>query len=61
MVFARLGGAFLALPDFSASYISARMRLFIALGVSIALLPLLVDILPLPPKSMGGAVSVDGL
>ncbi len=54
MVFARLSGAFLALPGFSASYIPARMRLFIALGVSIALLPLLVDILPPPPKSMGG-------
>ncbi len=53
MVFARLSGAFIALPGFAATYISARVRLFIALGVSISLLPLLVDLLPPPPGSVG--------
>jgi flagellar biosynthetic protein FliR len=54
LVFARMSGAFLALPGFAASYIPIRARLFIALGVSLVLLPLLAELLPPPPVDMGG-------
>ncbi|WP_337996022.1 flagellar biosynthetic protein FliR [Oleispirillum naphthae] len=56
MVFARISGAFLALPGFAASYVQVRIRLFIAIGVSIAILPLVIDQIPPPPGAAGGLV-----
>lgn len=40
-VFCRVGGCFLVLPGFSSARIPAQLRLFVALGVSMALTPLL--------------------
>lgn len=54
MVFARVSGAFLILPGFSASYVSVRLRLFIAAGVSIAILPLVLGQIPPAPETAGG-------
>ncbi|MBN2752060.1 MAG: flagellar biosynthetic protein FliR [Rhodospirillaceae bacterium] len=56
LIFTRLSGAFLALPGFSASFVQVRIRLFIALGVSAALMPLLVDQLPPMPAAVGDLV-----
>lgn len=40
-VFCRVGGCFMVLPGFSSARIPAQLRLFVALGISIALTPLL--------------------
>lgn len=56
MVFARMSGAFLALPGFAATYVQVRIRLFIAIGVSIAILPLVMDSIPPMPGTAGGFV-----
>ncbi len=56
LVFARMSGAFIALPGFGANYVPVRVRVFIALGVSMAMLPLVVDILPPLPATAGGLV-----
>jgi len=58
MVFARLSGAFLAMPGFSANYVSVRIRLFIALGATVAFLPLVLDTLPPPPVEVGNLVGL---
>lgn len=54
LVFARMSGAFLALPGFSAAYAPVRVRVFIALGVSMAMLPLLIGTMPPIPATAGG-------
>jgi flagellar biosynthetic protein FliR len=52
LVFTRMSGAFLSMPGFSANYVPIRIRLFMALGVSVALLPAALPILPdKPPES----------
>lgn len=56
LVFARMSGAFLALPGFAATHVPVRVRVFISLGVSMALLPLLLDTLPPMPATAGGIV-----
>ncbi len=56
LVFARMSGAFLALPGFAATQVPVRVRVFIALGVSMALLPLVLDTLPPMPATAGGIV-----
>jgi flagellar biosynthesis protein FliR len=51
LVFFRIGMIMLLLPGFSAAYVSAQARLVIALGLTLMLAPLLVDILPVMPES----------
>ena len=51
LVFARVGLAVSLLPGFGASYITARTRLALALMLSLVLMPLLVDQLPVMPSS----------
>ncbi len=51
LVFFRIGMIMLLLPGFSAAYVSARMRLIVALAITLMLTPLLVDILPVMPDS----------
>ncbi|MAH84614.1 MAG: hypothetical protein CBB68_09815 [Rhodospirillaceae bacterium TMED8] len=52
LIFARLGSAFSFMPGFSASYISVRMRLALALAVSFAVMPMLATNLPVPPPDL---------
>lgn len=53
LIFARMSGAFLSLPGYSANYVAVRVRLFIALGVSVAMLPVVLPSLPPTPSSAG--------
>ena len=54
LIFVRVGAAFSTLPGFSATYVSIRIRLLIALTVSFVLAPLLIPLLPLPPATALG-------
>jgi len=56
LVFARMSGAFMALPGFSSGYVPVRVRVFVALGVSMAMLPLLIPTLPPIPTTVGEIV-----
>lgn len=56
LVFARMSGAFMALPGFASAYVPVRVRVFVALGVSMALLPLLIPTMPPIPATVGGIV-----
>lgn len=51
LIFARVGTAFMALPGFSASYISVRIRLLFALAVSFVVAPILIPDLPVLPAT----------
>jgi len=51
LVFVRLGTALMLMPGFGESYISARIRLLIALTVSVVVLPILPPVLPALPDS----------
>ncbi len=42
-IFCRIGGCLLIAPGFSAVQVPTRVRLFIAIGISLALSPLLID------------------
>jgi flagellar biosynthetic protein FliR len=53
LVFVRLGAALMLMPGFGEAYISPRIRLLIALTVSVVVLPILPPVLPaLPDSSM---------
>ena len=58
LVFARLGGAIMVLPGFGEVTIPARMRLGLALALSVIMLPLLADVLPPPPGNLAGLAGV---
>jgi flagellar biosynthesis protein FliR len=49
LVFARLGTALSLLPGFGEPYVFARVRLAVAIGLSLAVLPLVRDTLPAQP------------
>jgi len=51
LVFFRVGVAMMLLPGFSASYVTPRSRLVIALGITLMVTPLLLHILPVMPDS----------
>lgn len=51
LVFTRVGAAFFVLPGFSSNYVNARVRLVIALGVSLAVATPLLGDLPTIPDS----------
>lgn len=48
-VFARIGAAIMLLPGFGEVFVSARIRLLIALAVSVVISPLVVDLVPPVP------------
>ena len=50
-VFLRIGSAFIFMPGFQNSYVSARQRLTMAVAISIVLIPFLSEYLPNPPTS----------
>ena len=54
LIFARVGAAFTTLPGFSATYVSIRIRLLIALTVSFVVAPVLIPTLPVPPATALG-------
>ncbi|SLN76825.1 flagellar biosynthetic protein FliR [Oceanibacterium hippocampi] len=51
IVFARIGSAFMVVPGFSEGFVPPRVRLVIAIGVSLLVLPLVVTTLPALPSS----------
>jgi len=52
LVFARIGSAIAVMPGFSSLFVSARMRLALALTITFLLTPVLAGNLPAQPKSM---------
>lgn len=58
LVFVRVGAILSVLPGFSAVFVSARIRLLLALVISLLLVPVLADRLPAPPESAAGLVLV---
>ncbi len=58
LVFARLGGAIMVLPGFGEVTIPARIRLGLALTLSVVMLPLLAGALPPPPPNLPGLAGV---
>lgn len=51
LIFSRIGTAMMFLPAFGDSYVSPRVRLILALSMSILLVPIFGDLLPAVPKS----------
>lgn len=58
LVFVRLGTVFMLMPGFAASYISPRVRLLIALTVTLVVVPLVSPVLPPLPESVAGLVRI---
>lgn len=52
LVFARVGGAISILPGFGEAYVSPRVRLVIALLISLVMTPLVLQLLPELPASV---------
>lgn len=50
LIFVRVGGAVAVLPGFSAGYVPVRLRLLLALAISVLLLPTLAPTLPPLPE-----------
>ncbi len=46
LVFCRVGGCLMLAPGFSATQIPAQIRLFVALGLALAMTPMLIDRIP---------------
>jgi flagellar biosynthetic protein FliR len=51
LLFCRVGACLMLAPGFSTGQIPARLRLFVALGVTLSLTPLLID--AIPPEALG--------
>ena len=51
LVFARVGSALMLMPGFGSSFTPGRVRLFLALGLSLAVAPLIRTSLPPEPQS----------
>lgn len=56
LIFARIGAILLTLPGIGESYVPPRIRLSLALVVSLALWPVVGHLLPALPVSLGGTV-----
>ena len=54
LIFSRIGAVLLMLPGIGESYVSPRIRLSLALVVSLALWPVIAGALPALPASVGG-------
>ncbi|MDQ0457011.1 flagellar biosynthetic protein FliR [Rhizobium paknamense] len=57
LIFCRMGGCFMALPGFATARVPVQIRLFAAVAVSVACLPILWDTV-YPKVSQGGAVFI---
>ena len=56
LVFLRLGSAFMVMPGFMSSYVNARVRLCIALAVTMVATPLVSEQIPVPQGDMGESI-----
>ncbi|EWY37141.1 flagellar biosynthesis protein FliR [Skermanella stibiiresistens SB22] len=57
VIFSRVGTAFMLLPGFGDSYVSTRIRLMMALAITLVVLPILMPTLPpVPAGALGLAV-----
>ncbi|QTN20376.1 flagellar type III secretion system protein FliR [Brevundimonas sp. AJA228-03] len=56
LIFARIGAILLSLPGIGESYVPPRIRLSLALVVSLALWPVVGNALPALPETIGGMV-----
>lgn len=56
LIFARIGAILLSIPGIGETYVPPRIRLSLALVVSLALWPIVGSSLPALPQSLGGAV-----
>ncbi len=54
LIFSRIGAVLLMLPGVGESYVSPRIRLSLALVVSLALWPVIAGVLPALPETLGG-------
>ena len=53
LVFLRIGSAFMVMPGFMSSYVNTRVRLCIALAVTLVATPLVSEQIPIPQGDMG--------
>ena len=53
LVFLRIGSAFMVMPGFMSSYVNTRVRLCIALAVTLVATPLVSEQIPIPQGNMG--------
>lgn len=61
LVFARLGSAVMLMPGFAESYVSPRIRLMLALALTVVVTPVVsVHLPPMPTAMVGAAVLVGG-
>jgi flagellar biosynthetic protein FliR len=58
MVFMRVGAAMLVMPGFGEPFVSTRIRLLFALGVSYLLMPVLLSSMPPRPATVGGMLTL---
>jgi flagellar biosynthetic protein FliR len=58
LIFARIGSAMLLLPGFGEAYVPARIRLVFALLMSLALMPMLADRIPVLPADLDRFVAL---
>jgi flagellar biosynthetic protein FliR len=60
LVFSRVGAALMVMPAFGESYVPSRIRLALALGVTLAVLPSLPARPPIPDQPAGLALLIGG-
>lgn len=58
LVFVRMGATFMMLPGFAASYVPVRVRLLLALTITLVVVPLVRPVLPDIPDSAAGIVAL---
>ena len=58
LIFARLSVVFLLMPGLSAAYVPVRVRLIVALMITVLVLPMVQDTLPLQPESAAELVKL---
>ena len=56
LIFARVGAILMTIPGIGESYVPPRVRLSLALVVTLALWPMLAGVLPALPATLGGVV-----
>jgi len=59
-VFARVGSAIMLLPGFGESFVTPRVRLLIALGVTVVVTPVVSDLVPATPQGPIGMLALLG-
>ncbi len=58
MIFLRVGSAIMLMPGFLTSYVNTKLRLSIALAITVVLMPVLADKLPTVPDNFASAFQV---